>query len=216
MNWRTASCCMTWCPALSTLAWGLPSAAGVAILPFMLYQLAGFGTMHYIVPKAVNWVINIAILCLIMASYVANREGAYGLERRIAGLLVVMMALVVFYGVLRLSPDADDLRRALSAKGSEVIVRAARIAARKERANLMREDIVPGAVFPDYALTDHTGKHRKLSELQGPDPMILILSREASAERPPSGRRSGPTASRNRGRLLPAGYDQHRQRSRDK
>ncbi len=74
----------------------------VAILPFMLYQLAGFGTMHYIVPKAVNWVINIAILCLIMASYVANREGAYGLERRFAGLLVVMMALVVFYGVLRL------------------------------------------------------------------------------------------------------------------
>ena len=41
----------------------------------------------------------------------------------------------------------------------------------------MREDIVAGAVFPDYELTDHTGKHRKLSELQGPDPMILVLSR---------------------------------------
>jgi peroxiredoxin len=34
-----------------------------------------------------------------------------------------------------------------------------------------------GAVFPDYELTDHTGKHRKLSDLQGPDPMILVLSR---------------------------------------
>jgi len=41
----------------------------------------------------------------------------------------------------------------------------------------MRSDIVPGAIFPDYELSDHTAKHRKLSEVQGPDPMILILSR---------------------------------------
>jgi peroxiredoxin len=41
----------------------------------------------------------------------------------------------------------------------------------------MRSDIAPGAVFPDYELADHTGKHRKLSDLQGPDPMILVLSR---------------------------------------
>jgi peroxiredoxin len=42
---------------------------------------------------------------------------------------------------------------------------------------LMRADIVPGAVFPDYELTDHTGKRRKLSELQGPDPLVLVLGR---------------------------------------
>jgi len=41
----------------------------------------------------------------------------------------------------------------------------------------MRTDIVAGAVFPDYELTDHAGKRRKLSDLQGPDPMILVLSR---------------------------------------
>jgi peroxiredoxin len=41
----------------------------------------------------------------------------------------------------------------------------------------MRSDIVPGAVFPDYALPDHTAKRRKLSELQGQDPMILVLGR---------------------------------------
>jgi len=41
----------------------------------------------------------------------------------------------------------------------------------------MRPDIVPGAIFPDYDLADHTGKHRRLSELQGSDPMILVLSR---------------------------------------
>ena len=41
----------------------------------------------------------------------------------------------------------------------------------------MRADIVPGAAFPDYELPDHTGKHRKLSELQGGDPMIVVLSR---------------------------------------
>jgi peroxiredoxin len=41
----------------------------------------------------------------------------------------------------------------------------------------MRPDIIPGAVFPDYDLPDHRGKHRKLSELQGGDPMVLVLSR---------------------------------------
>src|SRR5262249_26343731 len=43
--------------------------------------------------------------------------------------------------------------------------------------NKMRADIVPGAVFTDYELSDHTGKHRKLSELQEHDPMILVLAR---------------------------------------
>jgi peroxiredoxin len=41
----------------------------------------------------------------------------------------------------------------------------------------MRADIVPGGIFPDYELTDHTKTRRKLSELQGNDPMILLLSR---------------------------------------
>src|SRR5260370_12078211 len=41
----------------------------------------------------------------------------------------------------------------------------------------MRPDIVAGAVFPDYELTDNAGKRRKLSDLQGPDPMVLVLSR---------------------------------------
>src|SRR5271169_3736448 len=74
----------------------------VAILPFMLYQLAGFGTMHFIVSKPVNWAINIASLCLIIATYYAYRLGAYGTERRFAAILVVVMALTVFYGVLKL------------------------------------------------------------------------------------------------------------------
>jgi peroxiredoxin len=43
----------------------------------------------------------------------------------------------------------------------------------------MRADILPGAVFPDYELTDHTGTRRKLSQLQGADPLILVLSRGA-------------------------------------
>jgi peroxiredoxin len=43
----------------------------------------------------------------------------------------------------------------------------------------MRSDIVLGSKFPDYELSDHTGKHRKLSDLQGQDPMVVILSRGA-------------------------------------
>jgi len=41
----------------------------------------------------------------------------------------------------------------------------------------MRADIVPGGIFPDYELTDHTKTRRRLSELQGIDPMVLVLSR---------------------------------------
>ena len=41
----------------------------------------------------------------------------------------------------------------------------------------MRPDIVPGGTFPDYELPDHTNTQRKLSEIQGDDPMILTLAR---------------------------------------
>ena len=41
----------------------------------------------------------------------------------------------------------------------------------------MRADIVPGAIFPDYELSDHTATRRKLSDLQGQHPMVLVLSR---------------------------------------
>jgi hypothetical protein len=93
----------------------------VAILPFMLYQLAGFGTLHFVLSKPVNWVVNFGILALIVAAYVANRQADYVVERRFAGALVVAMALVVAYGVLKLrqmqatydagrpaKPDKDD------------------------------------------------------------------------------------------------------------
>ncbi|HTT22673.1 MAG TPA: redoxin domain-containing protein [Candidatus Sulfotelmatobacter sp.] len=43
----------------------------------------------------------------------------------------------------------------------------------------MRSDIVPGAIFPDYELADHTARRRKLSELQRQDPMVLVLRRGA-------------------------------------
>jgi hypothetical protein len=41
----------------------------------------------------------------------------------------------------------------------------------------MRSDVVPGAVLRDYELPDHTAVPRKLSILQGDDPMVLMLSR---------------------------------------
>ena len=41
----------------------------------------------------------------------------------------------------------------------------------------MRSDIVPGGVFPDYQLPDHTSTVRRLSELQGDDPLVLTLAR---------------------------------------
>jgi peroxiredoxin len=41
----------------------------------------------------------------------------------------------------------------------------------------MRPDIQPGATFPDYELPDHERALRRLSEIQGDDPMILTLAR---------------------------------------
>ena len=40
----------------------------------------------------------------------------------------------------------------------------------------MRSDIIPGGTFPDDELPDHTDVPRKLSELQGEDPLILTLA----------------------------------------
>jgi hypothetical protein len=44
----------------------------------------------------------------------------------------------------------------------------------------MRADVKPGSTFPDYRLPDHTGTPRRLSEIQGGDPMIIVLAREST------------------------------------
>jgi peroxiredoxin len=41
----------------------------------------------------------------------------------------------------------------------------------------MRTDIREGKPFPDYQLPDHNGVDRRLSELQGANPMVLHLAR---------------------------------------
>ena len=41
----------------------------------------------------------------------------------------------------------------------------------------MRSDIVSGNTFPDYQLPDQTSTMRRLSEVQGDDPLILTLAR---------------------------------------
>src|SRR5262249_11958163 len=37
----------------------------------------------------------------------------------------------------------------------------------------VRADLVPGAVFPDLTLPDHTGTDRSLSEIAGEQPLVL-------------------------------------------
>jgi peroxiredoxin len=48
-----------------------------------------------------------------------------------------------------------------------------------EGVKAMRADMKAGAKFPDYQLPDHTGTPRRMSELQGEEPMIIVLAREA-------------------------------------
>jgi peroxiredoxin len=46
-----------------------------------------------------------------------------------------------------------------------------------QRSSMMRSDIAPGGIFPDYELPNHVGDMCKLSRLQGDDPLILTLAR---------------------------------------
>ena len=91
----------------------------VAILPFMLYQLAAFGTLHFVVPKWVNWIINTGILCLILAACVAYSGG------RVHAGKEVQRSPGHRHGDYRVlwraqaEADAGEVRRALPAEGSE-------------------------------------------------------------------------------------------------
>jgi hypothetical protein len=83
----------------------------MAIVPFMVYQLAGFGTLHFVVSKPLNWVINIIILILIVTSYVANRQEMYFGERILTGLLILTMGVTVVFGILKLKQMQMDYTR---------------------------------------------------------------------------------------------------------
>jgi hypothetical protein len=51
----------------------------------------------------------------------------------------------------------------------------------------MRSDIAPGGTLPDYELPDPTRIPRRLSELQGDDPLILTLARGQYCPNSPPG-----------------------------
>ena len=51
----------------------------------------------------------------------------------------------------------------------------------------MRSDVKPGGTFPDYSLPDHTNTVRKLSELQGDDPLVVDRVDAFKTERPDCG-----------------------------
>jgi hypothetical protein len=80
----------------------------LAIVPFLVYQLAGFGTLHYVVSRQVNWLISLSIPVLILTSYVANREAMFPLERASGGLLVLLMMGTAIYGIFELKRMQAD------------------------------------------------------------------------------------------------------------
>lgn len=41
----------------------------------------------------------------------------------------------------------------------------------------MNSDFAAGGTMPDFELADHTGQRRQLSQMQGANPMIVVLSR---------------------------------------
>ena len=71
-------------------------------------------------------------------------------------------------GCSRVRPDAP--KATVEASGNQ------RIGATPVE-HTVRAEIIPGGTFADYELTDHAKARRRLSDLQGIDPMILVLSR---------------------------------------
>ena len=92
------------CPAQSTSAWAHP---------------------NFVLSKPANWTINVGILLLIIASYIAYRENEYGLERRFVAILVSAMAITVFYGVLKLKRMQIIYDAKCPPKGYKVTAKAA-------------------------------------------------------------------------------------------
>ncbi len=80
----------------------------LAIVPFLVYQLAGFGTLHYVVSRQVNWLISLSIPVLILTAYVANREAMFLLERLTGGALVLLMMGTAIYGIFELKRMQAD------------------------------------------------------------------------------------------------------------
>ena len=83
----------------------------MAIIPFMIYQLAGFGTLRFVVAKPVNWLVNLVILGLVLGSYTAYRLGDFVTERMLVGLMVLGLVAVVVYGILKLRQMQEDYDR---------------------------------------------------------------------------------------------------------
>ena len=83
----------------------------MAIVPFMVYQLAGFGTLHFVISRQANWAINLVILALIVVTYVSNRLGHFAVERAMGSLLVLGLGALVCFGILKLKRMQADFDR---------------------------------------------------------------------------------------------------------
>ena len=91
----------------------------IAVIPFMLYQLAGFGTLTYIVPKLANWIINVLIFVFIVTAYYFNRTGQYDVEKRFVVVLILGMAIVTTYGIMRLKKLQAEFDARAPVKGKK-------------------------------------------------------------------------------------------------
>lgn len=82
----------------------------LAVVPFLVYQLTGFGTLNYVVSRPVMWLASIGIAALIFGAYAANRAGSYLTERTLGSALMVAMVALTWYGIVRLRRMEADYR----------------------------------------------------------------------------------------------------------
>ena len=87
----------------------------MAILPFMLYQLAGYGTLHFVLSKAANVAVNLGILALIVGYFVFAEVPTLTMLEGAA--LVVLAGILIIWRERRLGLERAKARQATTPQG---------------------------------------------------------------------------------------------------
>ncbi len=90
----------------------IPAAA---LIPFVLYLLAGFSTIRYLVSTPVLYALSALIVFTVLGGYIANRNGWFEAELIIGGVAVAILSIFTVVAVMKLKGMQEELDAAIAA-----------------------------------------------------------------------------------------------------
>lgn len=90
----------------------IPAAA---LIPFMVYLLAGFSTIWYLIPRSAMYTLCVFIVGTVLGGYVANRNGWFEAELIIGCVAVVILSLFTVVAVMKIKAMQEELDAAIDA-----------------------------------------------------------------------------------------------------